>query len=325
MPSARKVEPTGPERGYAFGLEVPATAPIPIAAANGRSSGRAVAWEIVSDDELAAAWNAQEAVSLLDRRHRSGRPMLAVDHHQVLGYRISAPGFGRHIVSGDGRRVLSVLPNVTPWRWQRLLFAQVLPLAANLQGLEVLHASAVELEGRAYAFVAPSGTGKTTVAAHLIARGASFVTDDVFAVETTDAGTLAHAGAGVASIDPRELRAMSREGRNRLGVVVGRSSFKILVAVDPVPYALPLEGLFFLERDRSATRVEIEEQGSPDPALLLSSAFIPYLDDRQRLLRHLDACARLAATARVFRVRVPGSRPAPAVASEVEHHIRSAR
>ncbi|MEX0815873.1 MAG: hypothetical protein WD027_00370 [Gaiellales bacterium] len=325
MPTGRQARRTGLKRGYAFGLELSARVPIPVAAANGRGSGRATTWELVTDVELASTWNAKEAVSLLDRRHLSGRPMLAIDHHEALGYRLAAPGFGRHIVSGDGQTVRSVLPNVAPWRWQRLLFAQVLPLAANLQGLEVLHASAVELDGHAHAFVAPAGTGKTSVAAHLIASGASFVTDDALAVETTDAAALVHSGAGVTSIDRSELRAMTREGRERLGEILGRSDFKVQVAVEPVPQALPLERVFFLERDASAERVEIEEHRSPDPALLLSSTFIWYLRSPQRLLRHLDACARLARTARVFHVRIPASSPARAVASEIEHHIRGDR
>ena len=48
-----------------------------------------------------------------------------------------------------------------------------------LRGETVLHASAVEIDGTAVAFVADSGIGKSTMAALACARGARFVTDDV--------------------------------------------------------------------------------------------------------------------------------------------------
>src|SRR5207248_1369448 len=142
-----------------------------------------------------------EAMSVIDRRW-NGRLWLAVDHHPELGYRIYAPRYGRHLVSSDGTRIVSALPNVAPWRWQRLLFAQALPLAATLQGLEALHASAVELGGKAFAFTAASGTGKTSLAMHLVARGATFLTDDVLAVEARVGALIAHPGASTLSVAP---------------------------------------------------------------------------------------------------------------------------
>lgn len=49
--------------------------------------------------------------------------------------------------------------------------------------LPLLHASAVILRGRAYAFAADSGGGKSTLAGALHARGHSLLTDDVCLVE----------------------------------------------------------------------------------------------------------------------------------------------
>ncbi len=43
---------------------------------------------------------------------------------------------------------------------------------------EVLHASTVELDGRALLILGPSGSGKSTLALDLIALGASLVADD---------------------------------------------------------------------------------------------------------------------------------------------------
>ena len=59
-----------------------------------------------------------------------------------------------------------------PGEWQRFLIAQVLPFAAALHGLEVLHASAVTVAGRALALLGPSGAGKTSLALALCRTGA---------------------------------------------------------------------------------------------------------------------------------------------------------
>lgn len=50
----------------------------------------------------------------------------------------------------------------------------------------VLHASAVQLDGRALAFVGASGMGKSTLAAALCRNGCELVADDVLRVDLTD-------------------------------------------------------------------------------------------------------------------------------------------
>ena len=71
-------------------------------------------------------------------------------------------------------------------RWQRLMFAQALPLAATLQGLALLHASAAEIDGRAFGFIASSGAGKSSLVVHLVATGDTrLLTDDVLALESS--------------------------------------------------------------------------------------------------------------------------------------------
>lgn len=59
-----------------------------------------------------------------------------------------------------------------------------------LRGETVLHASAVEVDDGAIAFVADSGTGKSTLAALACARGARFITDDVLRWCATEDGAV---------------------------------------------------------------------------------------------------------------------------------------
>jgi hypothetical protein len=312
-------------RGRAFGLEVAAELPVlGVPEANGVSTTRVTTMKLVSAAELEERWRGFPVESIVDRRFADGRLMMSVEHSDNRGYRIYAPRYGRHVVSGDGTTLHSALPRIPAWRWQRLLFAQVLPIAAALQGLSLLHASAVAFGGRALAFSAPSGTGKTSVAAHLVAQGASFLTDDALALEPAPGGLLAHPGAGMASIDEAEWQAMSPEGRARLGRRLGRSD-KSHFAVDVAERPLPLAAVYFLQRNGQAERQTIEQVRTVDPGRLLGSAFVTSVRTPEYLTRQLEACAVIAESVDMFEVVIPAIFDARQVAANVERHAREAR
>jgi hypothetical protein len=307
-------------RGAVFGLEVDSTFSLDgVRAKPGTATGRRTTMVLASARELERVWPADEAVSVLDRRHSDGSLMMAIDVHPELGYRIWAPRHGRHLVTPDGRRVMSALPDVAPWRWQRLLFAQVLPLAATLRGVELFHASAVELNGHALGFIASSGTGKTSIAVHLVGHGASLLTDDVLAVELTSEGVLAHPGGGLVNVTSSELRALPRGAQGRVGVVVGRSD-KMHLTASLVSQPFPLRSIYFLRRGPGFGDLRIDQSAPPDPRLLLSSGFVPYVMSPERLTNHLEVCARVAECVRMFEIEIPAMCPAPEVAAVIRAH-----
>jgi hypothetical protein len=281
---------------------------------------RKVVLEAVPPAEIELRWRPRFATTVLERRLRDGRLIMSVDHVPAIGYRIYAPRVGRHLVAADGGRILSALPRLAPWRWQRLLIAQVLPLAATLQGLELLHASAVDLGGAALAFVARSGTGKTSVAAHLVAGGASLVTDDVLAFEPDEGGVLAHPGAHLLAVSPAELTPMTTAGRRRLGTVVGRGD-KAILEVAGAEERCRLGAIFFLVRSGSGRDVGIE-QLSPAPARLLSNSFNTYVGSQRRVVNQLTAYSRLAQSVPMYEVTIPPSRPAADVAASIREFAK---
>ena len=307
--------------GQAFGIDVEAAFPIPElpASVDGRDSPRTTL-ELADQSDLKRSWPGSDATRLVSRTFPDGSPMMVVERHEDAGFCIWAPRHGRHIVSGDGTDVRCALPKVAAWRWERLLFAQVLPLAAALHGRELFHASAVAVDGRAFGFTGLAGTGKSSVAAHLVARGASLVTDDILALELSGDGVLAHTGASLAGIDAQELGAMTAEGRVRLGAHLGESD-KTYVAAPIVRGPLPLGGLYFLTRN-GGRAIEIGPADSI-PARLLGSAFISYLRSPRHLVHHLDVCAQIADVVPTLQVSVPASAPATAVAAAVEAHLQT--
>jgi hypothetical protein len=307
-------------RGAVFGIQVDSTVALDgvrtqrVAAAQRRTT-----MMFVSPTELERVWQAGEAETVLERRHPDGSLMMGIDVHPKLGYRIWAPRHGRHLVSHDGRRVTSAVPKVSRWRWQRLVFAQVLPLAATLRGLELFHASAVELDGDGLGFIASSGTGKTSIAVHLVAQGASLLTDDVLAVEPASEGVLAHPGGGLVNVTTSELKAVPRAARGRIGAVVGRSD-KVHLTANLAAQPVPLRSIYFLQRRKQFSELRIHQSAPPDLRLLLSSGFISYVMSPERLLNHLEVCARIAEYVRVFEIEIPALCPAPKVAEVIRAH-----
>jgi hypothetical protein len=293
-----------------FGIEV-------VDGASTAGAARQVGMERRSADELDRMWRPRKATRVLERRWRDGRLVMSVDHDPESGYRVYAPWNGRHLVAPDGGRIRSALPPSSPWRWQRLLFAQVLPLAATLQGLELLHASAVEWHGKTVAFVARAGTGKTSTAAHVVASGGTLLTDDVLALEIVDGAIVGHSGVPTLSIDRAELARMSADGRARVGAALGRAD-KLVLAVPVSPRARPLDGLYFLERP-SAGELRVERR-DPDPFLLLANSFNLYVRTPERIVNQLDVASRLAETVPLFTVRIPVGAAASDVARTVTEH-----
>jgi hypothetical protein len=175
------------------------------------------------------------------------------------------------------------------------------------------------LAGGGIALVAPAGTGKTSVAAHLVAAGADFLTDDVLALERGDESLVAHPGPARLALTAAERRSLAPEGRTRLGRVAGRSD-KLLLEPEARAGRCALRRIYFLERGRAHRRLGIDTLRAEAAPRLLGSAFLPYLDDPQRLLNRLDVCARLAVETPMHVVRAPAEARAADVAAAVAEH-----
>lgn len=88
----------------------------------------------------------------------------------------------------EGRAVtVDPAPGVHGALLQSFLLGPVLAFLLHQRGLLVLHASAVEIGGRAVAFLGPPAAGKSSTAAALYARGHAVVADDLVAVQTAGA------------------------------------------------------------------------------------------------------------------------------------------
>jgi hypothetical protein len=282
-------------------------------------AGRAAVLRALDRDAFAAA-AAAAGTTVFERRFATGRPMLRIDRGDV-GYTIWAPRHGRYAVSSDGRTIAARVPTAADWWWTKLLFAQALPLAASLQGLECLHASCIALDGRAYALSAPSGTGKSSVALHLATGGATFVCDDILATEIAGGEVSVHPGPSFTAADPAELARVP--AASRPPTIAARDDPKTYVRLSPASGPLPLDRIYFLRREPDIEALAIRPLD--DARAVLGSRFLSYLTEPPHLLRHLETAAAVAAHVDLVEVRIPADVPAVGVADAIADHARSGR
>jgi hypothetical protein len=309
-------------RATVFGLDVHSAEPLLLLqGAPGIASGRRLELELVGPDAAEPPWP-QSAEIVCDQRERDGAVSFQIEADREAGYLIWGPAYGRHILSADGTSLLCAPVGCAAAAWQRLLVAQVLPFAALLHGLEVLHASAVVHEGRAIALLGPSRAGKTSLALELCRRGASFLADDVLALERAGERLLGHPGTPVAGIDHAEVQRLAHDatappdepeedptpgavpvaaGAPALAGAIATNDRELIVRMTGAGQPAPLGALFLLER-RADGPARAAFEPLTDGMPLLAATFNTVLTGPARLRELLEICA-LAARGRVERVR----------------------
>lgn len=99
------------------------------------------------------------------------------------------------LISSDGRRVLCRnLSDRTLDSFEAYLTNFAVSAALVQQGEETLHATVVDIGGRAVGLLGASGAGKSTLASFLSSRGGDIVTDDMLRVTIDIETALAHPG-----------------------------------------------------------------------------------------------------------------------------------
>lgn len=137
------------------------------------------AWSGCAGDD-ASAESTQDGLRYRAERGTAG------DHRFVYGERATF-----HL-SPDGHTLLCAPADPSAPEWRRVLLDSVLATVALLRGFEALHAAAVLAPGGAVALMARTGGGKTTLAAELLARGFSLISDDILVLSHVEGRVVGH-------------------------------------------------------------------------------------------------------------------------------------
>jgi hypothetical protein len=252
------------------------------------------------------------------RELRAGEQLIfSVAHLADVGYLLTMPAFGRFLIDEAGASVICE-PSVA--EWSTALLVQALPLACTLRGYEPFHASGVVLDGRALIISAPVLSGKSSLAAHLVASGALLLSDDVVAVDASGGDLRAHPGGRWLRLRPPAdawFADAGGGGRRPAGSEDGRPRYEAPLAAEPAPLA----AVYLLKRDGAGAAAvsRVRDAG----LALLAATYNLSVRTPQRLRRQLELAHRLSSEVGVFRVAMSADSDAHHHASVVRDHFTS--
>ena len=243
-----------------------------------------------------------------------GHPTLVADRPEGATLRLRyAEGIRFHIAKGGGAVWADWTAPLTEADAVTFLLGPVMGAVLRERGVLVLHASALVLDGRAWAFVGPAGVGKSTLAAAGAVSGLPVVTEDVLALRQAGADWLAmpaydqirlwDEGAGLVTAPGETLPTLTPTWPKRAFDLVARGFAR---ATSPTP----LGGIFLLgARDAGATGPRIEALGATDAlAELLAHGYVNYLLDHMAQGRELPRLVALAHDVPIRRLVVGSGR-----------------
>ena len=224
------------------------------------------------------------------------------------GYLLRFPDLADFEVSRDGRTAAAwPVPGVSPGTVEHLHLNQVLPLALSRQGRLVLHASAVEIDGKGVAFTGESGRGKSTLAASFATTGARFLTDDGLQLDWLDGQcriTPSHPSVRLWEDSQEALIPQAVD----LAPAVEYTTKVRLLAGDAMAFCdqlQPLRRVYFLGEGVAPSLVI--EAVRPAEALmeLVRNSFLLDIEERELLAWHFDEMVRLAELPIYYRLDYP--------------------
>jgi hypothetical protein len=222
------------------------------------------------------------------------------------------PSIGRFGVARDGRIIEWSANEANRADAAAVVSGPVLGFALQLQGETCLHGSAVVVDGTAVGLLAPSGYGKSTLAAALLARGAALLTDDVLALVLSGEQPEVRPSYPAVKLWPdaleRVLDGAEWEGLPRHASWLDK---RVAPAVDLGAVwedQCPLSALYVLVPVAPDCNVATRQlQGTDALVALLSNGYVAQLltQERELLAQQLEVFRRVAETTPIYAVACP--------------------
>ncbi|MGB8539216.1 MAG: hypothetical protein WCD57_22520 [Acidobacteriaceae bacterium] len=222
-------------------------------------------------------------------------------------YLLNIQGVARYLVT-DGREIVVHPEDAAPALDVRgYLLGSIFVVLCQQRGLLPLHASAIAGTSGVVAFLANSGQGKSTLAAHLARRGFRVLADDVCLIDAPQPGSaMVIPTAPWLKLWRTSLENLGREAEGLDRVFTDDDKYRLPLA--PVLTPEPIRKLVFLEANEiAATTIEMEEvpRVQAVPLLMNLTHHSHVLEATGQLEENFLRCGRVLSQARAYRLIRP--------------------
>lgn len=253
-------------------------------------------------------------------------PVFVRPHSRLWGngvYFFSVDGVGRFLMEGGRRVVIEPAAGAAESDLRLFLLGTILGVLCHQRGLLPIHASAVNIDGRAVVFAGDSGAGKSTIAAALGQRGHPLVADDIVAINRQSMALPAFPQRKLA-IDVLEVLAL--EYTELLPNRPCQPKYRVPALADFDPSPLKPLVIYILGDQQSEQTVEMRRQGAAaSVALIDKMIYRRGVGMRiQPKAAMLGSIARLVQNVPVYRLPSENGKPLVGLgrlAERVESHV----
>lgn len=284
-----------------FGVTFSSDRPLPgLPVADCPRDGQFAFWTLRTSDVAATDVGLRPGAAEVGRIRYSNGTLVTLAAHDA-GHDISVADTGRFTLSVDRRTIRhDAPPGVDREAVSLDLIGVVLPFALHRDGAWCLHASAVATPAGVIVFLAPRGTGKSTLATACVAEGCALVADDVVVMrQHMNRLTVTPAGLPL-RLAPATARAV--------GIVSEEAAAWGKVRIDAITATadLPLAAIYLLTPVDGEGEIERASRDTRAAALaLVANGKITELLGSDATGDVLSRCVAMAHVARVYDLTVP--------------------
>jgi hypothetical protein len=229
---------------------------------------------------------------------------------------------GRFWIRGGREIVVAPAAGASDRNLRLYLLGSAFAAILHQRGLLPLHANAVEIDGRAVAFMGHSGAGKSTIAAWFHDRGFRILADDVCVVDLSGDKVLAHRGVPRLRLWREALEVSGRDPQAYEASFDDMDKYNVPTETRSSSERLELSHVYLLGKGEESRMTPLRGVEAVE-ALVANTYRGGYLPLMGEVQRHLGQCLALARRAPLFRAdRLWGFEAFDEQAGLLEAHAR---